>query len=29
MVAIKMGVEAYRRNKIMMWDASKERVFEA
>jgi predicted dehydrogenase len=29
MVAIKMGVEAYRRNKVMMWDAAKERAYEA
>lgn len=28
MVAIKMGVEAYRRNKVMTWDAAKERVVE-
>ncbi len=26
MVAIKMGVEAYRQNKVMLWDAGKERV---
>jgi hypothetical protein len=29
MVAIKMGVEAYRRNKVMMWDAKAERAVEA
>jgi predicted dehydrogenase len=29
MVAIKMGVEAYRRNKVMVWDAAKEQAFEA
>ena len=29
MVAIKMGVESYRRNKIMMWDAAKEVVVES
>ena len=26
MVAIKMGVEAYRQNKTMLWDAQKEKV---
>ena len=26
MVAIKMGVEAYRQNKVLMWDADSERV---
>lgn len=28
MVAIKMGVEAYRKNKVMLWDAKAERVVE-
>ena len=26
MVAIKMGVEAYRQNKTLLWDAQSERV---
>ena len=26
MVAIKMGVEAYRQNRVLQWDASSERV---
>ena len=29
MVAIKMGVEAYRRNKVMLWDAQGERALES
>lgn len=29
MVAIKMGVEAWRRNKVMLWDAAKERAVES
>jgi len=29
MVAIKMGVEAYRKNKVMTWDAKRERVIES
>jgi predicted dehydrogenase len=29
MVAIKMGVEAYRQNRVMMWDAKAERVTSA
>lgn len=28
MVAIKMGVEAYRKNKVMLWDPQRERVVE-
>lgn len=28
MVAIKMGVESYRRNKVLIWDAAAERVVE-
>jgi hypothetical protein len=26
MVAIKMGVEAYRQNKVMLWDAKAEKM---
>jgi hypothetical protein len=29
MVAIKMGVEAYRKNKVLLWDAAAERVVES
>jgi hypothetical protein len=29
MVAIKMGVEAYRKNKVMNWDAKAEKVVES
>ena len=29
MVAIKMGVESYRRNKVMNWDAAAEKVIES
>jgi predicted dehydrogenase len=29
MVAIKMGVEAYRRDKVLLWDAGQERVIES
>jgi len=29
MVAIKMGVEAYRRDKVLLWDAAQERIVES
>ena len=29
MVAIKMGEDAYRNNKVLLWDAEKERVVPA
>jgi hypothetical protein len=29
MTAIKMGVESYRRNKTMLWDAQKEQMIES
>ena len=29
MVAIKMGVEAYRRDKVLLWDPEQERVIES